>query len=271
MVAFPPLLSLSLSLSSPSTLCSVSRCAVGCCRPCRGDQLPCYTVLYWWKRQMKCQGHHSDKQSRCFTLTNGPAGLGQPPHHAATTTSTQSAETCSCCSKSSVPFTTHYHGQHTKHPTGSFPFTRCSLCHLLFWCFIWLLLVIGYFEHATCVFRSQWDYCQRLTLVFKSMPMYCEPKKLCSQMKAGKWQCFTNSNVTVLQTDFFIYNYFVKPPWIYILLPECLWTVASLEWCEKSDSIRLFSHLLLKVSVLSVLTENLTWRGWVFKHDLWHH
>lgn len=64
------------SLPPPPPL-SVSQCAVGCCRPCRGDLLPCCTELCWWRRRVRCQGQLSDKQSRCLTLTNSPAG--QPP------------------------------------------------------------------------------------------------------------------------------------------------------------------------------------------------
>lgn len=155
---------------------------------------------------MKCQGNHSDKQSRCLTLTNGPAGLGQPLHHTVTTTSTQSAESCSCCSKSSVPFTTHYHGQHTKHPTGSLPFTCCSLCHLLFRCFICLTLVISYFEHVTCVFWSQWDNCQRRILVIKLMPLHCEPKSLWTHKSGSVSHIGMLLFLFIDVTDIFIYN-----------------------------------------------------------------
>ena len=90
-------------LSLPLVLLLLSQCVVGCCRPRRGDLLPCCTVLCWWRRRVQCQGHLSDKQSRCLTLTNSPAGLGPPSRQSSAATSTQSAETCSCCSKDSVP------------------------------------------------------------------------------------------------------------------------------------------------------------------------
>lgn len=106
-----------LSVSLPLILL-LSQYVVGCCRPCRGDLLPCCTVLCWWRRRVQCQGHLSDKQSRCLTLTNSPAGLGRLPRQSSAATSTQSAETCSCCSKDSVPLplTTTTSTQRT--PTG---------------------------------------------------------------------------------------------------------------------------------------------------------
>lgn len=91
-----------LSLSPP--LVPLSQCIVGGCRPCRGDLLPCCTVLCWQRRWVQCQGHLSDKQSRCLTLTNSPTELGWPPRQSCTATSAQSAETCSHGCKGSVSF-----------------------------------------------------------------------------------------------------------------------------------------------------------------------
>lgn len=42
----------------------------GCRQRCRGDLLPCCIVLCCWRRRLQSQGHLSDKQSRCLTLTN---------------------------------------------------------------------------------------------------------------------------------------------------------------------------------------------------------
>lgn len=53
---------------------------------------------------MQCQGHLSDKQSRCLTLTNSPTELGRPPRQSCAATSAQSAETRSRGSKDSVSF-----------------------------------------------------------------------------------------------------------------------------------------------------------------------
>lgn len=112
----------------PLSLLSVSQCGAGCCRPCRGDLLPCCTLLCWWGRRVRCQGHLSDKQSRCLTLTNSPAGLGQPPRHSSAATSTQSAETCCCCTgdRVSLPVTT----------TAARPAAHGSLLFISLW---WLL------------------------------------------------------------------------------------------------------------------------------------
>lgn len=86
----------------------MSLCVAGCFRPCRGDLLPCCTALCWWRRRVQCQGHLSDKQSRCLTLTNSPAGLGQlpvnpPPLHQLTVPRLAAAAAKTLCPYRSLP------------------------------------------------------------------------------------------------------------------------------------------------------------------------
>lgn len=85
-----------------------------------------HTVLWWWRRRVQCQGHLSDKQSRCLTLTNSPPGLGPPPRQSSAATSTQSAETCSCCSKDSVPLPLTTTANTQRNPTGHLVLCVCG-------------------------------------------------------------------------------------------------------------------------------------------------
>lgn len=209
------------SLPPPPPL-SVSPCAVGCCRPCRGDLLPCCTELCWWRRRVQCQGQLSDKQSRCLTLTNSPAG--QPPRQSfrryikSKCWDSQLLQQRLCA----LPLTTTASTQST--PTGlSLSFVCGELRPLSPATVALNMIVFGhrfYCEYAACVFLHNRTQFSKLTQMFS-----CPPP--------------VQSLVLHLAPPFKLF-------W------ASLWRMIHVQ----SETMRLFLHSLLSVDIFALLIKN---------------